>query len=373
MRRGLTTYTTLRAALTSCILCALLLGLVSVAAFPAVNLAVITLMLMPVYLIMTGMIAGFWPLGLCTLGTLVALYAAGGAQLMFFAALYLLPMIAVLIYGTSKRIHFWKVLGGITGAMSLSLIAIFLILQNMTGGQLYQTAANAAASFVETSPLGNLLLYSLVMTGQLQLPESMRETAVLYTAEGAFYFSAEAASELIKQTRSLVSDYLRAILPSLLTSGCMLNAVMGLGFGVHFGQRSRRRRAVRLNEPEQDIPDLDMPPLSRWHLPRPWGLRIGILGIGYLLIRISAVETVALVGTLIWQVFAVCYSLQGLAAIHYTQKMRGTSKFWRVALIIAAMTLSFMHTVLIIFGIFDQITDSRGLRPPLVPPTDREE
>ena len=70
---------------------------------------------------------------------------------------------------------------------------------------------------------------------------------------------------------------------------------------------------------------------------------------------------------------AVCYALQGLAAIHYTQKQRGTGKFWRVALIVAAMTLSFMQYVLIVFGVLDQLSDARGLRPPLVPRHNREE
>ena len=49
------------------------------------------------------------------------------------------------------------------------------------------------------------------------------------------------------------------------------------------------------------------------------------------------------------------------------------SAFWRVALIVAAMTLSFMQYVLIVFGVLDQLSDARGLRPPLKPRTNGEE
>ena len=162
------------------------------------------------------------------------------------------------------------------------------------------------------------------------------------------------------------------MLPSLLVSGSILYSVIGLGLGIFFGQRSRHRRAVRLNEDEQDIPDLDMPPLSRWHIPRPWGLRIGILGLGYFLISMGN-DTLQTVGALMWQVFATLFSLQGLAAIHHNQKAHGTGKFWRIALFVAAFTVSFMQTVLIIMGLMDQITNMRGLRPPLLPRDNLEE
>lgn len=373
MRRGLTTYTTLRAAVTSCVLCVLLLLLCQFAAFPAINVATVTLMLMPVFLMMTGLIAGFMPMAACALMALVSLLTSGGGTLLFYGALYLLPMLAVFTYGVYKRQPFWQVLLMVIGALFAAQILIFVLLQRATNFTLYETAANAVANFVNDSPVRDSMLYVFCTSGLLDIPATMRDTALTVLEDGSFYFSQEAVTELLSQIRSLISMQLQSLMPSLLVSGSVLSGVMGLGFGVHYGQRSRHRRAVRLNEPEQDIPVLDMPPLSRWHIPRPWGIRIGILGLGYLLVRIAMNETMLLIGALMWQVFAVCYSLQGLAAIHYTQKQRGTSKFWRVALIVASMTLSFMQTVLIIFGILDQITDARGLRPPLAPRTNREE
>lgn len=372
MRRGITTYTTLRAALISCILCALMLSFFSVAALPAVNMAVITLSVMPVYLIITGMVAGFVPLSICALGTLSCLGMTGGVRLMLFGLLYLLPFLAAFVYGVSKRRHFWKTLGSMVGALFVSQIAIFAILQGMTDGNMYQAAGNAVADFVAAAPGRDNVFYLFLNAGLLGLPESMIDSA-LVTVENYYTFSEEAALEMLKQLRSLVSGLLQNMMPSLIVSGSILYSVIGLGMGIHFGQRSKHRRAMRLNEPEQDIPDLDMPPLSRWHIPRPWGLRIGILGIGYFLISFAQSNAVMLAGALMWQVFATCYGLQGLAAIHYNQKKRGTSKFWRVALIVASLALSFMQYVLIFMGIIDQITNMRGLRPQLPPRENREE
>lgn len=371
MRRGITTYTTLRAALTACILCVLLLSFLSTSLLPAMSLALVTLSIMPVYLVMTGMIAGFVPLAVCALGTVSCLAVTGGLPLAGFGALYLLPMLLVFVYGITRRMHFWKTLGGMIGAMFISQVLIYVFLQRITDGMLYETAANIAADFVASAPGRDNVFYLFLQAGVLRIPESMADTA-LVLKDNMYAFSEEAALEMLKQLRSQVIGLLQGMLPSLLVSGSILYSVIGLGLGIFFGQRSRHRRAVRLNEDEQDIPDLDMPPLSRWHIPRPWGLRIGILGLGYFLISMGN-DTLQTVGALMWQVFATLFSLQGLAAIHHNQKARGTSKFWRIALFVAAFTVSFMQTVLIIMGLMDQITNMRGLRPPLLPRDNLEE
>lgn len=372
MRRGLTTYTTLRAAVTSILLCALILIFCLSAALPAVNIASFTLTLMPVFLMMTGMIAGFIPLALCAAMLFIAMLKAGGGTFTLYGILYILPMLCIFVYGVYKRQNFWQVLLSVIGALFISQIIIFVLLQRSLNSNLYDAAANAVVSFISNAPGRDNVLYLLCYSGLLGIPSPMQETALILT-DGVYSFSDEAVLELLKQVRSLISGYLQSLMPALFVSGSVLSGVMGLGFGIHFGQRSRHRRAMRLNEEEQDIPDLNMPPLSKWHIPRPWGKRIGILSIGYLMISFAGNETVQLIGALMWQVFAVCFSLQGLSAIHFTQKQRGTSKFWRVALIVASMTLSFMQYVLIVFGIIDQISDARGLRPPLVPPQNREE
>ena len=99
MKRGLKTCTTLRAAIIACVICAALLALTSAnILFPGLSLAVFVLSSMPVLLMMIGLIAGLIPMFLCLLMALAALLRVGGAMLLGFGALYLLPMTAVYVY-----------------------------------------------------------------------------------------------------------------------------------------------------------------------------------------------------------------------------------------------------------------------------------
>lgn len=54
------------------------------------------------------------------------------------------------------------------------------------------------------------------------------------------------------------------------------------------------------------------------------------------------------------------------------QRKRGTGKFWRNAIVVAAFTLSFVQTALMILGVFDQISNARGLRPQKLPRNEEE-
>ena len=89
--------------------------------------------------------------------------------------------------------------------------------------------------------------------------------------------------------------------------------------------------------------------------------------------RLPVGDTLYLLGALMWQAFCVCFAVQGLAAINFNQHQRGTRKGWRVAAIIAAMTVSLFQSVLMIIGVFDQINNARGLRPALKPRDGGEE
>ena len=86
MKRGLKTCTTLRAAIIACVICAALV-----------------LSSMPVLLMMIGLIAGLIPMFFCLLMALAALLRVGGAMLLGFGALYLLPMTAVYVYCLLRR------------------------------------------------------------------------------------------------------------------------------------------------------------------------------------------------------------------------------------------------------------------------------
>lgn len=373
MKRGLKTCTTLRAAIIACVVCVALLALSSAnILFPGLSLAAFVLSAMPVLLMMTGLIAGLIPMTLCLLMALLALLRAGGAALLGFGALYLLPMTVVYVYCLLRRKPFWHSCGAVALALSGALTVIYAILQGITGGQMYAAAGDAVMKALDGLTVRDSLLYTLHQLGLVSLPQSMRETAIV-AVEGGYAFSAEAAQELTLQCRTLVMGLLSGLLPALLVSGTVTNVLTGLGLGIYFGRRAAQRRAFKRNEPEQDIPDLGMPALRYWHIPRPWGLRIGILAVGYLIMRLPVGDTLYLLGALMWQAFYVCFAVQGLAALNFSQHRRGTRKGWRVAAIIAAMTVSLFQSVLMIFGVLDQINNARGLRPALKPRDGGEE
>ena len=148
---------------------------------------------------------------------------------------------------------------------------------------------------------------------------------------------------------------------------------MGLSLGIRWGRQAAQRRAFRRDEPELPIPDLGMPPLREWHLPRPWGLRIAVLGLGYFLYNAGGEGPLNMLGALMFQAFSLCFGVQGVAAMNHSQHKRGTGRFWRAAIVVLAIAFRFMQIALIIVGVIDQITNARGLRPPMRPRGEEEE
>ena len=128
MKRGLKTCTTLRAAIIACVICAALLALTSAnILFPGLSLAVFVLSSMPVLLMMIGLIAGLIPMFFCLLMALAALLRVGGAMLLGFGALYLLPMTAVYVYCLLRRQPFWHSCAALALALSGALTVIYAL------------------------------------------------------------------------------------------------------------------------------------------------------------------------------------------------------------------------------------------------------
>lgn len=372
MQRGFKTYMSVRAAVIDVALCAAILAFSTLGgAFPAFGAAGIALYMMPLYLLISAPVAGLLPAGACLALSLLSLLLTGGVRLCAFGALYLVPMAAVYTACLLQNKRFWLTCAMTAGALSASLLAIYLILQAMTGGSLYQAAAAAAVDTLNALPVRDGLLYMLCSYGLLSLPASMQESAVIVVG-GYYAFSPEAANELLLQIRSYVYTLLEALAPSLLVTGSGLNTLLGVSLGVYYGARCEQRRAYKRDEDALPTPDLNMPPLRLWHIPRPWGLRIGVLAIGYLLMRFAANDALYMLGALMWQAFYLCFAVQGLAATNFAQHQRGTARGWRVAVIVMAAALRFIQIAMVIVGVIDQFSNARGLRPPLQPRNEEE-
>ena len=365
MRRGLTTYTTARAAITACVLCAGILALLSLGGlFPAVTLMLMLLSLGPACLMIVGFTAGFLPMGICLAAMLAALFRCGGARLLGFGAVYLLPVTAAFVLCLMKRVPFWRACGYLAGILMAEQLCVYLLLQSLTGNSLYLAAGGLAAQAINGMSIRDDFLYSLISMGLLAVPETMRDSA-LVAVPGGYALSQELVEELLLQVRSYVGQMLEALTPSALVSGSGLNALLGLSLGIHWGKSAAAKRAFKRDEPEQVIPDLDMPPLRRWYIPRPWGLRIGLMALGLLLTRVSVGGSLYMLGAIMTQVFTLCFGVQGLAALNDSQHRRGTGKTWRRLVVALALVLRFMQIALVVLGVMDQLSNTRGLRPPL--------
>ena len=373
MRRGYATYTTVRAAVLSCALWAGAAALIlALGDMSGLMLAPPVLWAGPALLMIIGLTAGLIPMALCLGMTLAAFALTGPALLVACAALYLLPALAAYGYSLSRPLPFWRACALIAASLLLGQLAIYLLMQRQTQGMLFSEAGMALARIVGGLPYRDDLLYSLVNAGFLRIPASMRDTAIV-AVPGGYALSTGVTGELLLQVRTLTEQLLEGLVPELLITVSGLNALLGLSLGIRYGVQAAQKRAFLRGEDPLPVPDLGMPPLRTWHLPRPWGLRIGLMAIGYPLMRYGNTTTLITVGSILFQVFSLCFAVQGLATLNDAQHRRGTSRGWRSAVVVLSLLFRFMQIALIFIGVMDQIKNTRGLRPPMRPRDEEEE
>ncbi len=370
------------------------------------------LLYLPILLCISGLWAGSAAMiaGLAAgLGT--CLYAFGGMG-GGIAALYLLPFTAAFVIVVEKRVSFFKaaLIMGLT--LLLSQLAAFVILNVQTGYKLYQTAGDAAAQTIAASGLCDELLVSLYQSGFISLRSELVNDAfksVAMLGEDAttilgVYVTDFGRQELLMGLSSSVEDLVEQ-LPLLIVQDSIFFSIGGLGLGLYIGRIAQQRRVYkgareaevraalnarkeavargetpgqpnietaedfrkRLEKAEQEtpegFPDLKMPPLSKWFMPRGVGLKVGLLALGYLLMALAETPALAMAGGIAFTVFSSLYMIQGMAALNFLQKKGGAGAVRRRVTLVIAMLL--FKTLFNILGIIDQLANFRGLREPL--------
>lgn len=308
--------------------------------------------------------AGWMPalLGLVlSSGGMGLLFGAGGAAC---ALAYLAPTWILFLILYKRKTPWLYACAALIGCQIISQAAIFLTLNHLAGGDLFARAAQAVTSFVENSSFGDMLLISMANYGLVGLSGEMVQGAVVVDEMG-YVLSDPARQELLLSLRALVGDLLSALLPGMLISHSIETGLL-----CHTWPRHRlRRRDVTVENPD-DVPEQTadaMPHLSRWHIPRPWGLRIGVLGLGYFLSSAQQ-PALAMLGQLFFALFSTAFTVQGLATLNFVQHKRGTGYSWRVGLPIVLTFL--LPNTLLFLGLMDQVTNMRALRPLRRPPED---
>ena len=342
---------------------------------PAFYASLVTIYLLPTALCMAAMIGGALAMGVgvaVSVGAMASLTGMPGVKL---TAVYLLPILIAFFAVVYFQIPFWKSLAIVAGAHLAALAAVYMLAQQMAGGDLYTAAGNAVADFLENWEMGDLMLYQLYDgMGMLDLKSELADTA-LEKVLGGYQLSQAARADLLLSVRAMVTEAMQALVPNLIVSRSILGGVSCLLLPLRFGFLAEEKRAFKREAPADlteegkqkiDFPDLGMPPFSQWHLPRGIGWQVGAaLAVGYLL-RANNTPALGIAGAILYAGASAVFTVQGAAAINFLQKQRGSRRFWRV-LVPCLLALT---QILVFVGVFDQISNFRRLRKPPEPKED---
>ena len=341
---------------------------------PAMYAALLTLYLLPTALCLVTTVCGVLPMALGLAVSLIAMSSLTGAAGLLLTAVYVLPILIAFLAVLSFQIPFRKSCFSLIGVHLAALTAVYLLCQHMTGGDLYNAAGNAVADFLENWDMGDMMLYQLYSMGMIDLKSDVTENVLLQVL-GGYQLSSAARADMLLSVRSMITGMLQALIPQTMISRSILGGTACLLLPLRFGFLAEEKRAFLRNDAGEEtadgkqkisFPDLGMPPFSQWHLPRGIGWQVGAaLAAGYLL-RLSSTPAASVAGSILYAAATAIFTIQGAAAINYLQKSRGSRRFWRVAVPLLLM----MTQILVFVGIFDQISNFRGLRKPPEPKED---
>ena len=343
---------------------------------PALYAALLILFLLPTALCLATMVCGTLAAALGLAAALASITVLTGTGGLLLTAVYVLPVLAAFYIIIAYQIPFRKSCPVMIGVHVAALAAVYALAQRMAGGDLYTAAGNAVADFLESWEMGDMMLYQLYSTGLIGLKNDVTDNVLLQVL-GGYKLSAAAKADMLLSVRSMVRELLESLVPNELVSQSILGGVACLLLPLRFGFLAEERRAFLREGPGEltedgkqkiNFPTLDMPPFSLWHLPRGIGWQVGVaLAAGYML-RMTKTPALSIAGSLLFAAASSIFMIQGAAAINFLQKSRGTRRFWRVVVPILLM----MIRALVIIGIFDQISNFRGLRKPPEPKEDFE-
>ncbi|MBQ4074748.1 MAG: DUF2232 domain-containing protein [Clostridia bacterium] len=329
----------------------------------------LTVMVLPAAACISGLVCGALPMAAGIMSGIFSMYLLAGPQGAQTAAVYLIPVLVAFIVVIVRRIPFWKGCAVMIGAHVAAMAGAYLMIQGFAGGQLFTLAGDWAADYLSKAEEGDQMLYVFYQYGLISLPEEMKETLLVPAAEGGYMMNAAARADLILSMRSLVNSLLATLVPTLLISQSILGGVACLALPLKYGAVAAQRRDFKQVIDDQkelqapDFPDLSMPPVSLWHIPRGMGWKVGVCWLLGNFLQGAASAPAAIAGIILYAGSSALFTIQGISMINFLQKAKGSKKAWRIILPL----LLYMVSLLSIVGIFDQITNLRGLRKPRQP------
>jgi len=311
------------------------------------------------------------------IGAMGLVFGARGAAL---AAVYTLPILFAFVMIVGQRMPFKKGCFAMIGIHVAVLAGCFVLLRGWAGGDPYAAAAEAAKNALTQWDMGDLMLYQMYALGLMDLPKGMQETVITPTLNGFTLEITDAMrQEMLLSLSARIKETLFSLAPSLIVSQSILGGVSCLVIPLRFGYIAQEKRAFKAAKTENaeeltgegaapsaqpvDFPTLDMPSFDRWHLPRGVGWQVGVALIGGYFLQTSAAPALSIAGIILYTAARALFIVQGAAFINFVQKRRGRRRVWRVVVPSALM----LTPVPVIAGIFDQLSNLRGLRAPRQP------
>ena len=365
-----------RAGVLGAVLMALPMAVLSASPLAGGYLAAAVLFIWPAAVCVAGLVSGGLSLLLGAGAALLAMGRTFGQNGLLLATVYLIPILAVFVYVILRRVPFRRGCFFLIGAHVIALAAVYWLLQEMAGGDLYTRAGELAVEGLQAWPLGDTLLYNFYEMGLLELPAKLAEGA-LVAVPGGYTLSDAARQDLLLSAKALVTSLLASMVPGVIARQSILGGVGCLLLPLRLGFVAQERREFPGSTPPAEtpaqgeekekafvhFPDLGMPPFRTWHLPRGMGWQAGLALVGGYFLQVSETPAVAVAGAILYAAAGAVWAIQGAALINYTQHLRGTRRFWRILIPLLLLSTS----LLLIVGVFDQITNARGLRKPPEP------
>ena len=277
----------LKSAVAGTVLVAVPMLLLSFSPLTGIYAAMLFLMVYPLAVCIVGAVCGLAPMivdalaGIYALGMLLGLKGAG------IGAVYLLPILAGFLLLVHFRVPFWKGCGALICVHVAAFAGVYLWARSLAGGQLYALAGDAAVQALGSTEIGDTLLYQFYSMGLIGLPDDLAQNAVQTGPLGYLTLSDAARQDLLLSVRALVENTLAAAVPNLIISQSILGGVMCLYLPLRFGFLAQEKREFIADAASEAVvmdakgkravnfPDLHMPPLSQWHLPRGVGWKVG--------------------------------------------------------------------------------------------------
>ena len=351
----------------------------------SLSLPVMLFSYVPILLMVTGLWAGLLPFLFSLVCIIFMMGASFGSIGLISTALFLVPLSIVFLFVVEKEKPFWNACLSIFLAFLAGQIAIYLLLSNLAGGDIPMAAGKVIASQIDASPFRDLILLSFYQSGLIFVKEDLL-TSVMVLKDGFASLTDFGVAEMLKSIANTIENLLSA-LPSLIIGGAISTSIVGFGLSLYLGRISAQKIDIKKNSTPpssaseetpsetknegnvkqlrkipENFPDLKMPDLSTWHIPKGYGLMVFSMAIGYLFLYTTNSNTLFTIGYIMTAIFTTIFSIQGMASMNFLQKKMGAKPLTRKVILVLVYTL--LPPLLLWLGLLDQATNSRKLRTP---------